>query len=34
MKTSLSRKARLKEDTFWSNLKKALKDNTVKVCHK
>jgi len=34
MKKVLSKKALEKEASFWNGLKKALKDNTMKVCHK
>ncbi len=34
MKKALSKKALEKEATFWSNVKKAISENTVKACHK
>jgi hypothetical protein len=34
MKRLLSGKVLLKEASFWDNLKKAIKENPGKVCHK
>jgi hypothetical protein len=34
MKKALSGKALVREAALWDNLKKAMKDNPGKVCHK
>ncbi len=34
MKKTLSKEALVKEAAFWSELKKAVKENPGKVCHK
>jgi hypothetical protein len=34
VKKPLSKRAVLKEAEFWGNLKKALKENPAKRCHK
>jgi hypothetical protein len=34
MKKPLSNKTLIKEASLWNDLKKALKENPVKMCHK
>ncbi len=34
MKKTLSKEALVKESAFWSEFKKAVKDNPGKLCHK
>ena len=34
MKKALSKKALAKEAAFWSDLSRAVKENTGKICHK
>jgi hypothetical protein len=34
MKRPLSEKAVIKEASFWGDLKRVMKENSVKACHK
>ncbi len=34
MKKTMSRKTLVKEASFWNSLRKAVKENPGKVCHK